>query len=378
MTIIAHYDTPDSTEERVLSPAAVSKLDYIISALEQIGYTCRLISASRTGAKHSYSGKTRQIGKQSELVLLPALRRGGKLMNCISSLFFYIYQFFYLLFHLKTNQTILVYHSVSLMRLIRYLKKLKKLRVVMEIEEIYGDAVQSPELTEKELAFFQIADAYLFSTSLLDESVNLKRKPFVIVNGSYESIPQMVTAPDDGVIHCVYAGTLDRRKGGAEAAVDAAAFLDKDFQIHILGFGSEEDTEYIRNKIDAISGSGCVVRFEGQMQGEEFNQFLQQCRIGLCTQDPTAQFNRSSFPSKVLVYMANGLNVVSSRAPAIETSAVSGECVYYDEPSPQKIAEAIRIAAASQGNDPRILLERLHQEFLSQLSRVLLPDVAGE
>lgn len=65
----------------------------------------------------------------------------------------------------------------------------------------------------------------------------------------------------------------------------------------------------------------------------------------MSTQDPSAAFNSTSFPSKILVYLANGLKVVSIRIPAIEQSAVVDSLVFYDKQTPEKIAEAILSAS---------------------------------
>ena len=49
-------------------------------------------------------------------------------------------------------------------------------------------------------------------------------------------------------------------------------------------------------------------------------KFIQKCQIGLCTQNIDAAFNTTSFPSKILSYMSNGLEVVGVNIAAIKNS----------------------------------------------------------
>ena len=81
-------------------------------------------------------------------------------------------------------------------------------------------------------------------------------------------------------INVVYAGTLDSRKGGATAGV----FLPKDYTVHVLGFGSQEEIDHICSIIEEANaqGNGKAI-FEGVKRGSEFNHFVQNCRIGLST-----------------------------------------------------------------------------------------------
>jgi hypothetical protein len=68
---------------------------------------------------------------------------------------------------------------------------------------------------------------------------------------------------------------------------------------------------------------------------------LQKCHIGLSTQNLNATFNDTSFPSKVLTYLSNRLNVVSAKIPVVEQSCVGEWVSYYSKQTPKSIADAI-------------------------------------
>lgn len=115
----------------------------------------------------------------------------------------------------------------------------------------------------------------------------------------------------------------------------------------------------------------CGVTYEGCLSGEEYIRFIQSCDIGFSTQNPDAAFNATSFPSKILSYMANGLRVVSIRIPAITTSAIGDYMYYYDEQTLEQIAEAVMEIDLSDGYDGRKIIEQLDKKFKRDMEELL-------
>ena len=115
----------------------------------------------------------------------------------------------------------------------------------------------------------------------------------------------------------------------------------------------------------------CTLTYDGLKSGEEYIRFLQSCQIGLCTQIPDARYTETSFPSKVLVYLANGLRVLSVRIPAVENSEVGGILYYYDTQSPQEIANAIMNIPMKEDYNSRQLLNQLDKDCERNLKRLM-------
>ena len=153
--------------------------------------------------------------------------------------------------------------SLGYYNIILLAKRIRKFRLLLEVEEIYQDVSPVPHMLRLwEYRTFRIADGYIFSTELLNEKINVARKPCVVIYGTYRVEPQIAVRPDDGTVHVVYAGTFDIRKGGAAAAA-AAEFLPGNYHVHILGFGNEKDTAQIRRIIEqTASRSTAKVTFE--------------------------------------------------------------------------------------------------------------------
>lgn len=365
---ISYYAQPSDSEKRDAVLSAVNKMDYICESLEKNGCEVEVVSASPTLGKKLGKARIKKITDRTTLKLFFSLPNVNKIVSLANRVCMKTQMFFYMLKNTKRDSTVIVYHSLGYMSLVKMLKKIKGFKLIIEAEEIYGDVIGNPKIVKKEYSFFKIADSFIFPTELLSESVNTEKKPEVIIYGTYHIAKEMPKLFTDGKIHCVYAGTLDPRKGGAAAAAAAALFLNGDYHIHILGFGNEKEKKEMLGIIDDISKkTEAKVTYDGLLSGDEFTSFIQSCDIGFSTQNPDAAFNSTSFPSKILTYMVNGLRVVSIRIPAIEKSAVGKFMYYYDEQTPENIANAVKSIDLADGYDSRKELERIDREFVENI-----------
>ena len=213
---------------------------------------------------------------------------------------------------------------------------------------------------------------YIFPTELLNKKINVFGLPYVIIHGAYNAEKNCVEKFNDHMIHCVYAGTFDRKKGGVSTAVEAALYLNDKYHIHILGFGDKNEENLLLSQISDISTkTDCKITFEGLKTGEDYKRFIQKCDIGLSTQNPDAPFNDTSFPSKILSYMSNGLRVVTVRIPAIESSGIGNDVYYYEKQQPQDVADAIKRVDFNDGYCGREMIENLSATFISELNGLL-------
>ena len=154
--------------------------------------------------------------------------------------------------------------------------------------------------------------------------------------------------------------------------MQAARFLDERYHVHIIGFGSKKDTE---NAVAAVKETAaectCQLTYDGCLSGEDYIRFLQSCQIGLSPQNADAKFNDTSFPSKVLSYLANGLRVVSIQVPSIARSAVGELISFYSESTPKAIAQAILNVDMAKPYDSRAKIETLHEGFVQKIQSLL-------
>lgn len=368
---LSYYAQPGNPQKRAVTPAANTKIDYICDRIIKNGYSVELISASGTcDTKKGYKGSRVKLKNGLFLKTFNTLP-WNNLFQKITATVITNVGIIRELLKIKRGEKIIAYHSLGYMRIVDILHKIKKFHLILEAEEIYADVIGNNKLKKKEIKFLKSGDSYIFPTELLNKIINTKNKPAVIIHGTYKVEPEKEKIFSDNKIHIVYAGTFDPRKGGI-SAVSAAEFLPSNYHIHIIGFGSEQDTNNIKRCIDEISKkSKATVTYDGIYSGEEYIKFIQSCDIGLSTQNPNADFNATSFPSKILSYMANGLRVVSIRIPAIETSAIGKYMYYYDEQTPKQIAKAIMSVDLSGPFDSRKIIRKLSNDFTKELDLLL-------
>lgn len=371
---VSYYDTAaNRAENRNYSRAATDKMDYIIGVMNRLGFVVDVISASQTTNRTSCSGKVVSLGGENTLRLFHSLPWGGKARRISSVIYTRAALLLWLLRHTERGEGVIVYHSLGYASVIRLAHLMRGFRLILEVEEVYGDVTGKDRDLRAEQRLFRRADAFILPTTLLGRAVNDANRPQVIVHGRYASEPSRGMSFADGRVHVVYAGTFDPRKGGALAATTTAEFLDRQYHLHILGSGAQADIQTLTDCISAVAPkTECRLTYDGLLEGDDYVDFLQTCHIGLSTQRRHADFSETSFPSKILSYLSNGLHVVSVRLRAVEESGVGDLPEYYDEDTPQAIAEAIMAIDPSQPYDSR---QRLHE--LDMVFEQALRDLLG-
>ncbi len=364
---LCYFDIPEhADQQRNFVLSAVTKSTYIAKAFVKAGYEVEIVSASGTCGDKFCPGGVTALGEHLTLRLFDAKPAKTTVQRVFARRFLKKQLKKYLLENVTENDVLLVYHSLAYMDLVREVKEKKHPKLILETNEVYADVTGNEKIRPKEMAFLQSADGYVLSTELLLEKVNPQNKPFTVNYGIFApEKKQFESLYHDGKIHCVYAGVLEPRKG-AGTAIAAAEFLPENYHIHIIGFGSEQDTAEIQRQIAEISEqTACTVTFDGKKSGDEYLQFLQSCQVGFATQSSAAAFNATSFPSKVLSYLSNGLRVVSVRIQAIETSKVADLMYFYDGDSSKAVADAIQSIDFADGYDSRKRLSDLDEMFVN-------------
>lgn len=369
---LCYFDIPEhADQQRNYVLAAATKSGYVAETFVKAGNTVEIVSAAGTCSNTFCPGSVTEIGENLTLRLFDAKPAGNTVQRVLARRFLRKQLRKYLLDSVTENDILLVYHSMAYMDLVREVKQKKNPKLILETNEVYADVTGNEKTRPAEISFLQSADAYVLSTELLCEKVNPQSKPFTVNYGIFAPEKKRFEPLfSDGKIHCVYAGVLEPRKG-AGTAIAAAEFLPANYHIHIIGFGNERDTDEIRKQVAAMSAkTACTVTFDGKKSGDEYLQFLQSCQVGFATQSADAAFNATSFPSKVLSYLSNGLRVVSVRIQAIATSKVADLMYFYDGDSPKAVAEAIQSIDFSDGYDSRKSLCALDEAFIRDCRRM--------
>jgi hypothetical protein len=368
---IGFYDLPDSRHQRASCPAATDKMDYICDVLQRIGYDVHIISPS--GFLEPDAGwakqSTVQLGAHKNLTLCPSVGTKRKWSRNLKVILSLLWLFFYLVLHVRKREKILVYHSPWLSLPIRWAKRIKGFELILEVEEIYGDVSSlHPYFDVMETRMLRAANSYVFSTELLAKKVG-DSKPYCILYGIYR-VPGRLSEPVDGdTILLLYAGVIDTHKRGAFNAIESTRYLPSGYVMHVIGFG---DTDKLCRRIDELNRSNdCKIFFDGMKNGKDYLSYCQSCHIGLSTQAMDGKYLETSFPSKVLSYLCMGLRVVSCRVDCVEKSRIHPLVEYYNEDTPEAIAQAIRSVDLTKPFDTRSVIDRLDERFMKDMGELV-------
>lgn len=368
---VCYYSTEKNP--RHISPAGVTLGGYVIDSISRLGKALTVFSPAQSITGCEIERQIEPLNDKATAIFMKCFKKYGRknlpmrfiqkikrereLEKELDSL-------------IENGDTVIVYHSLSLMNVITKLRKKKSFKLILQVAEIYADVINKEHIKAKELKYFSVADKYIFSSNLLESELNAEKKPSAICLGTYKTPGVIANHPQDGTIHILYAGTLDPRKVGD--AISVATDLDEKYHLHILGFGTDDQVKRIREEIDnAKLRTRCGITYDGCLLGEEYIKFVQSCHIGLSPQDPNASFNATSFPSKILVYLANGLRVVSVKIPAIENSPVGKAMYFYENCDSASIAEVIKSIDLNKDYDSKRLINDLDKEFVQNIDRLL-------
>jgi len=369
MKYIAFYDFPEyNYENRSAGVPARAVCKYMAEVLGRMDDVTVFSPIRTLNKKGVFKARSQKIFDRVYIKLPFSFGTCTPIGRAVVAFYTRMWLLFHLLFDTKAEELVVAYHSVSFIGVISFAKKIKHFILVQEIREIYADINEMSEAKKKkERRYFEKADYYIFATELLNQEINVNNIPYVIAPAVYQPEEIITNKYDDGKIHLIYAGTFRASKGGVDVAIKAARCLNDKYVLHICGTGSEDRIKEIQKLIEECKVNGCDIRYEGLLYGEEFKRQLQKCHIGLSTQNPDGAYNNSSFPSKIMTYLANGLDVVSIRIPAVETCPVGNLLHYYDENSSDAVADAIKKVNVENALDKTAILKKLDVELETQI-----------
>lgn len=366
---IVHYDVQNRRYARLTSPATVNYADYIADTFNRLGYNVRIISPVRPFKAGKYPFEEIKIRDGIGLVLFKSFNATNAFTRALRRVYMDFALSKYLRINLKKDDLVVIGHLPSLGKIASQIKKCKNNKVIYQIGEIFGVVRGQKDLIAKEFKFFKNADAYIFSNEKLGELVSNSR-PFVVAYGSYKYEETMKPKFVDGKIHCVFAGVFKKDKG-VNLAIDCTKYLSERYHVHILGFGTDEEIDLIKDNINSIQNeTKCKVTYDGLLLNDDFTNFLSSCHIGLSTQSVNNEYNDFAFPSKILTYMSSKLEVVSSKVSAVYKSKIADDLHFYEGDNPKSLAETI-MSINIDNIAPSSLIKKLDFQYMKDLSQIL-------
>lgn len=372
------YADTEAADSLACFPSAFPKIEYVCDSLIEAGFDVINISA----CQYKKGEKTIQPKKLRRNLYCRYLRNSvvlQKIDRHLPILYSWLQIFLYILFQVKRDDTLLVYHSMFYLDVIQLALKIKRVRLIYEVEELfYSLSPENAHFKEKELSALKKADAYLLVNDLIKEKISIKDKPFVISYSAYKLPENRTLQPRawDDKIHVVYAGCIEQQRKAAFMAVEAALSLSPKYVIHILGFGAENDIDALKERICSINNNSQNARavYEGSKFGQEYSDFLSHCQIGLSchTYDDTIPESADcTFPSKVFVYLLHGLSVVSFPLRCLSESEVACLVSFSSTTNAESLAEAIKKCGIPNREQTVSLINMMHASFVQSLNKII-------
>ena len=293
-----------------------------------------------------FTNKKQNISDRESHLYLAALKSRDNKFVRVFNQFLSIFQFFfYIFFNVRKEDIVLSYHGYGKSRLMTYVRKILKFRYFIFVGEIYTAVNKmSKEAIKKEIEYIKGADGYIYGNDLMNNIFSFN-KPYAILYSSYQKVENGKGSFSDGKVHAVYAGKIAREiVNDAFLAAESANYLDENYRIHILGYGSKDDLNYLQEEINRINKEKGfdAVSYDGCLSGKEYDDFLSKCDIGLCTRTLPEPYSNYCFPSKTIIYLSHNLVPICPEIETLKKSSVAEGLVFVKEMSPSSIAERIK------------------------------------
>ena len=365
---ICFYAEPEISNKIVSYPSVWSKMDYIVLKLKQCGFKIELLSvAVSTGG--AFKGFRKKFDGQETHLYLSSYRFKNFILNKMSTVWHWLKIITYLLIKVKSDDIVLVYHSIYNLRWLNIYNGIFHKEFYLEIEDIFSALNEKNQhFMTAEWNLFKKAKGCICVNDLIAEKLQKVSKIKTIISyGSY-LLPAYKKKKVDNRIHLVYAGVIEQDRKAAFLAVNAMKYLPLNYSLSVLGFGEQEDIDALIKLIEKVKRktNNSNINFYGRMSGKKYYEFLQKCDIGLSTH-MYDEFNKASadntFPSKVLVYMANGLRVVAQNIRCLQKSELNKYIFFYENPEEEKVAEAIKRINIDSSYDGRKVISKLDEKF---------------
>lgn len=157
-------------------------------------------------------------------------------------------------------------------------------------------------------------DGYLLLTEQMNDIVNPKNKPYVVLEGHADigmsDIENNLENKYEKNV-CFYAGTL-RKVYGIENLVRGFIKADvPDTELHIYGEGD------FRKELEKLACEHANVKYMGVAPNKVIVENELKCSLLVNPRPTDADYTKYSFPSKNMEYMASGTPVLTTRLPGM-------------------------------------------------------------
>ncbi|WP_321516518.1 hypothetical protein [Marinifilum fragile] len=374
---IGQYAELSNERNLMIFPSAITKMNYIIGALERAGMSVHIFSPAVTTNNFFcyYPRKTKQINNSRTVTFVTNFGGPTIIFKFLSRLYSGIQLFLFLLFTLKRKDKVLVYHSLVYKWPINIARRLKNINLYFEVEELYHAAWKSHKnKINDEIRYLSNAKGYVLVNDLIAEKCGFRNSKYSVCYGDYTVVDTEITSKAQENVNIVYAGVIESVGSDVDLAIQTMYYLPANYKLHILGYGSDSSIRYVKRKLSDLNRkrNQNIISYHGCLSGTEYIDFLRKCDIGLCTRVLDNELSNYTFPSKVLVYLGNNLIPVCTPISAVKKSQVSSEVVFSNDLKAESLANAILSIIVDSNSQSGKILKKLDSKFVKSLDKLFV------
>jgi hypothetical protein len=248
---------------------------------------------------------------------------------------------------LNKDDIILVYHSLVLVWPINLINFFLDRKIYFEVEEIFSAVkLKNDKKIAYEINYLKNARGYIFVNDYFPTISQFKDKPFSVCYGDYKVNKVYNRSYKDRVsnnkLNLLYAGSIGGLGSDVYLAIESVRLL-KNYKLSILGFGNQSDIKALELYIKKTNEENVSneIKYYGCLTGQEYLDFISKCDIGLCPRILDNSYSKYTFPSKILVYLSNGLVPVSTPLYPVIKSEIKDSISISQDYSPESFSKSI-------------------------------------
>ena len=192
--------------------------------------------------------------------------------------------------------------------------RIKCVGIITDVPCHRPDSERPPKRERFNLWLMKQFDRYLLLTEQMNQLVNLKGKPYIVMEGHVDT--EMVHR-DNKLENkarkkiCLYAGTLRRIYGIENLVLGFIAANVPDSELHIYGNGDYE------KQLEELSAQYPSVKYLGVAPNEKIVEEEIRATLLINPRPTDAEYTKYSFPSKNMEYMATGTPTLTTCLPGM-------------------------------------------------------------
>lgn len=218
------------------------------------------------------------------------------------------------------------------------IRRIKCVGIITDVPCHRPDSERPPKRERFNLWLMKQFDRYLLLTEQMNQLVNPKGKPYIVMEGHVDT----EMAHRDNKLEdkarkkvCLYAGTLRRVYGIENLVLGFIAADVPDSELHIYGNGDFE------KRLEELAAQYSSVKYLGVAPNEKIVEEEIRATLLINPRPTDAEYTKYSFPSKNMEYMATGTPTLTTCLPGMPEEYK--KYIYLiDDESARGVGEVIR------------------------------------